>query len=96
MNVDITALQVFRGEVLKELDKFQGDYVKISVIKKSFSPTEGMPMSKFKSVINYLNDKNYIEWEKKDIINDNDDLIRITAHGQDILTSLKRDVGIII
>ncbi|GMQ61187.1 MULTISPECIES: hypothetical protein [Vallitalea] len=95
-NIDVRTKQVFRGEVLKELDKYQGDFVKINVIKKSFSPTEGLPMSKFKSVLNYLNDKGYIEWNKKDLTNTDDDLLRITARGQDIVDGLESDLGIII
>lgn len=94
--IDTTQLQIFRGEVLKELHKFQGDCVKIGVIRKAFSPTEGMPLSKLRSVLNYLNDKKYIEWEKKDEIDSNDDILRITAYGQDVVDGSKPDIGIVI
>ncbi len=88
--------QMLRGEVLKELLKFQGDFTRVEVIKKSFNPNEGLPISKLRSVINYLNDKKYIEWDKKDVSRSDDDLIRITALGQDIVTELETDIGIII
>jgi hypothetical protein len=94
--IEVRTKQVFRGEVLKELQKFQGDLVKINVVKKSFNPSEGLPMSKFKGVLNYLNDKGYIEWDKKDLFNENDDLLRITAEGQDLVDGLKNDIGIVI
>ena len=94
--VDVKQLQIFRGEVLKELHKYQGDNVKIGVIKKAFSPAEGMPLSKLRSVLHYLVDKNYIEWDKRDEIDNNDDIIRITACGQDIVDGCVVDIGIVI
>ncbi len=88
--------KMLRGEVLRELLKFQGEFTRVTVIKNAFNPTEGLPISKIKAVINYLNDKGYIEWDKKDITRTDDDLIRITAKGQDIVTNLITDIGIII
>ncbi len=92
--VDATQLKIFRGEVLKELHKYQGDNVKIGVIKKAFSPSEGMPLSRFKSVLHYLKDKKYIDWDMKDEIDSNDDLLRITARGQDIVDGTQIDAGV--
>lgn len=95
-STDVTTKQIFRGEVLKELDKYQGESIKVNVLKKAFAPSEGLPISKFKGVLNYLKDKKMIEWEKKDISNPDDDLIRITADGQDIVDCVLSDPGIII
>lgn len=94
--IDTTQLQIFRGEVLKELYKFQGDSVKIGVIKKAFSPAEGMPLSRLRSVLHYLRDKKFIEWDQKDEIDSNDDTLRITANGQNIVEGSYSDVGIVV
>ncbi len=96
MNTDFISEKILRGEVLKELLKFQGEFTRVQVIKATFSQNDGLPLTKMKSVLNYLNDKEYIVWERKDVTRSDDDVIRITAKGQDLVMQIIQDEAITI
>lgn len=93
-DVQVMKNKVYRGRVLRTLDNYYPKAIAVREVKATLQ-SSGMPIvSEIYRIVDYLIDKGYVKAIDKNELLEDDDLIKLTAKGVDLLENTISDEGV--